>query len=239
MRKQALSAELAYAVGLLFIALGVMFTEKADLGLSMVVAPAYILYRWLNPIWSFFSFGMAEYCFQALLLAGMALVLRRFRMSYLLSFVTAVIYGLMVDGCMLLGAFLPADTFLLRGLWFVIGVVICSAGVSLMFHTYLSPEVYELAVKELSARFGVEIHRFKTGYDIASCLVGVVLSFLIFGFGNFVGVKWGTIICALVNGPVIGAFSHLYERRFVFYDAFAWRPFFTGEPRLERENVKV
>lgn len=234
MKKTRLSAELGYAVGLLFIALGVMFMEKADFGVSMVVAPAYILYRWLNPVWSFFTFGMAEYCFQALLLVLMALVLRRFRLSYLLSFATAVVYGLMVDGCMLLGAALPVDAFFLRALWFVIGVVICSAGVSLMFHTYLPPEVYELVVKELSEHFGVEIHRFKTGYDIVCCLAGVVLSFLVFGFGTFVGVKWGTVICALVNGPIIGAFSHLYERKFVFYDAFAWRTFFTGEPRLER-----
>ena len=53
---------------------------------------------------------------------------------------------------MLLGAFLPADTFLLRGLWFVIGVVICSAGVSLLFHTYIAPEAYELVVKEIAAK---------------------------------------------------------------------------------------
>ena len=34
--------------------------EKADFGVSMVVAPAYLLYRWLSPAWSFVTFGMAE-----------------------------------------------------------------------------------------------------------------------------------------------------------------------------------
>ena len=56
--KRKLSTELAYVFGIVFVALGVMLMEKADFGVSMVVAPAYLLYRWLSPSWSFFTFGM-------------------------------------------------------------------------------------------------------------------------------------------------------------------------------------
>lgn len=63
--KKRFSSELAYILGIVLVALGVVFMEKADFGVSMVVAPAYILYRWLSPIWGFFTFGMAEYCLQA------------------------------------------------------------------------------------------------------------------------------------------------------------------------------
>ena len=229
MKKRVFYSEIAYLFGILFVAVGVAFMETADFGVSMVVAPAYVLYRWLNPVLSFFSFGMAEYSLQALLLLFMALLLRRFRVSYLLSFATAVLYGFVLDGCMLLAAYLPASSFVLRGLWYVLGLIFCSAGVSMMFHTYLSPEVYELFVKEVSSRFHVEIHRFKTGYDIVSCLTGVLLSFLCFGIGTFIGVKWGTILCAVVNGRIIGTFSHLYEKNFAFCDLLPWRPLFTGE----------
>ena len=89
--KKKFSSELAYVLGLLLVASGVMLMEKADFGVSMVVAPAYVIYRWLSPMWRFFSFGMAIYCFQAVLLVVMCLVLRKFRISYLFSFVTAVI----------------------------------------------------------------------------------------------------------------------------------------------------
>ena len=37
----------------------------------------------------------------------MCLPLRRFRVSYLFSFVTAVVYGFVLDAFMLLGAMLP------------------------------------------------------------------------------------------------------------------------------------
>lgn len=138
--------------------------EKADFGVSMVVAPAYLLYRWLSPAWSFVTFGMAEYCLQAVLLLAMCLLLRRFRVSYLFSFVTAVVYGFVLDAFMLLGAMLPAGSVWLRAIYYVLGIFFCAAGVSAMFHTYISPEVYELFVKEVSARFGANINRFKTGY---------------------------------------------------------------------------
>lgn len=74
--KRTFSTELAYVFGIVFVALGVVLMEKADFGVSMVVAPAYLLYRWLSPVWSFVAFGMAEYCLQAVLLLVMCLLLR-------------------------------------------------------------------------------------------------------------------------------------------------------------------
>lgn len=176
-------------------------------------------------MWSFVTFGMAEYCLQAVLLA-MCLLLRRFRVSYLFSFVTAVVYGFVLDAFMVLGAMLPVDSMALRGLYYVLRMLFCAAGVSAMFHTYISPEVYELFVKEVSAHFGADINRFKTGYDCASCLIGVAMSFLVFGLWHFEGVKWGTILCALINGHIIGRISAFYEKHWTFCDRFPWRKYF-------------
>ncbi len=225
MKKRTFYSEAAYAAGLLLIAAGVALMEKANFGMSMIVAPAYVLHRWLQPVWGWFTFGAAEYCFQALLLVVMSLALGRFRISWLCSFVTAVIYGFVLDGIMLLAAPLPTG-MLWRAVWYLLGMVICSMGVACMFRTYLSPEVYELLVKEGSRRYGVEIHRFKTGYDCASCLLAVVMSFLCFGLWQFVGVQWGTIFCALINGWLIGQCSRLLEKCFVFKDALPWRGWF-------------
>ncbi len=224
--KRKFSAELAYVFGILFVAFGVVLMEKADFGVSMVVAPAYLLYRWLSPAYAFVTFGMAEYCLQAALLILMIIVIRRFRASYLFSFVTAVIYGFVLDGFMMLGSYLPADMIWQRCIYYVVGMLFCSAGVSAMFHTYVSPEVYELFVKEVSSRFGIEIHKFKTAYDLTSCLIGILMSFAAFGMWHFEGVKWGTVVCALLNGWIISRFSALYEKHFTFYDRFPLRKYF-------------
>lgn len=224
--KRRFSSEFAYLLGLILIACGVMLMEKADFGVSMVVAPAYLIYRWLSPTWSFITFGMAEYCLQAVLLFVMVLIIRRFHVSYLFSFVTAVVYGFILDGFMALGAVLPTAAVWQRALYYVLGMLLCSAGVSAMFHTYISPEVYELFVKEVSACYRLNINKFKTFYDCASCLAGVILSFIAFGPWNFTGVKWGTVLCALINGWIIGRFSAFYEKHWTFYDRFPWRKYF-------------
>lgn len=47
--KRTFRTELACVFGIVFVAWGVVLMEKADFGVSMVVAPAYLLYRWLSP----------------------------------------------------------------------------------------------------------------------------------------------------------------------------------------------
>ena len=226
MKKPRFYTEISYILGLSVLALGVAFMEKADFGVSMVVAPAYVLYRAISPALPFFTFGMAEYCFQALLLIVLFILLRRFRLSFLFSFVTAVIYGLLLDVFMALIRPLSFDATWIRVAGFFLGMGLSSLGVSLEFHTYIAPSVYELFVKAMSDHTKIPIHRFKSGYDAASFLLGIVLSFLFFGFGKFVGVKLGTVVCTILNGPTIGAIGRFLDKRFTFCDALPFRSFF-------------
>ena len=63
-------------------------------------------------------------------------------------------------------------------------------------------------------------------YYCVSCLIGILLSFLIFGFGHFVGVRFGTILCALINGRIIGLYSRFLDVRPDFSDRFRRRGLF-------------
>lgn len=231
MKKKGFYTEVAYLIGIVGIALGVGFTERADFGLSMVVAPAYVLHRAISAIpgFEFFTFGVAEYTLQAVLLVLMSVVIRRFRISYLFSFVTAVVYGYTLDLILLLMPQVDAGNYALRVVFFILGELFCSIGVSMMFHTYIPPEVYELFVSEVSKTYRLRTGRVKTVYDCTSCLVGIILSFAIFGFGVFVGIGWGTVICALINGFIIGWLSKLEDRWFEFKDALPLRKFFEKE----------
>lgn len=220
--------EMAYVAGILALALGTALMERADFGMSMVVAPAYIIHLKMSQIYPFYSFGMSEYVLQAVILAALSLIMGRFKKGYLFSFVTAVIYGFALDGAMALIALIPAGGYLWRTVFFAVGLVLCSVGVSFFFHTYLSPEAYELFVKEIAERFGTDIGKTKTVYDLCSCTVSVILSFLFFGFGHFEGVKLGTVLCAMVNGTLIGWIGRKMDAGFRFRDALPWREFFTG-----------
>ena len=227
MKRKTLYTELAYGLAMVGLSFSVALMTRADFGVSMVVAPAYLLYLKLNPILPFFTFGMAEYTLQAVLLLGTILAVKKFRPYFLFSFVTAVLYGFLLDGWMAVIASLPADTFALRCLWYVLGILLGAASIAFFFKTYIAPEVYELLVKEIAQKLQRPTHRVKTVYDCVSCAVAVLMSFAFFGLWRFEGVKLGTVICALVNGFLIGRCTAFYERVFEFRDAFPWRKYFT------------
>lgn len=216
--KKKMYTEACYALGLIILAIGTAFMEKADFGMSMVVAPAYLVHRKLVTILPWFSFGVAEYTFQAVLLLFMIGLLRRFEISYLFSFVTAVVYGILLDLALAAAAFLPVNTIVFRLVYFILGVCLGSIGVAFLFHTYIAPEVYELFVKEWAKKYNTDIGKTKTVYDCISCVFAIVLSFLFFGFLHFEGVKLGTVVCALTNGWLIGKISQSMSTKFEFQD---------------------
>ena len=226
MKKRIFYTEAAYIVGLALLALSAAMMAASDFGVSMVVAPAYILHLEVSQYLPFFSFGMAEYTLQAVLLLLMILILRRFRVSYLFSFVTAVLYGFILDLFVFVVGFIPVDLVAVRVVLFVVGMFMGSAGVSMIFHTYIAPEVYELLVKEVSAKFNINIHKFKTGYDCCSLILAVAMSFLFFGLWQFEGVKLGTLIVSVFNGFLISRWTKLFESLWEFKDGMNLKKYF-------------
>ncbi len=230
MKKRIFYTETAYFLGLALLALGTALTEFGGWGISMVVAPAYILHLKLSQTLPFFSFGMAEYILQAAVLLLMMLLLRKIRVHYFLSIAAAVLYGVLLDLFMGLIGLIPTADAAARLLAYMAGVGLCAAGIAMLFHAYLPPEAYELFVKELSAKLGIQLHTFKTIYDCASLVIAAAMS-LIF-FGQLRGIGIGTVVCAALNGLLIRAFSQVFEKLFTFQDRFSLRPTFT-----EREDT--
>ena len=225
-RKKIFYAELAYVLGIPVLALGTALIEKADFGMSMVVAPAYIVHRKLVQVLHWFSFGVAEFALQGVLLVALSLWMGRFRRSYLFSFVTAVFYGAVLDLCISAVALLPGTGTAARLVCYVLGLLLCASGVALLFHSYIPPEAYELVVKELAGKHSWDVGRVKTAYDCISCALGIALSFAFFGWGRFEGVKAGTILCALVNGALIGWIDRRLSASLAFRDGLKLRGLF-------------
>jgi uncharacterized membrane protein YczE len=224
--KRVFYTELAYAIGIIVLALGTALMERADFGMSMVVAPAYLLHLKVSEFLPWYSFGVSEYVLQAVLLAVLSLMMRKFKKGYLFSFITAILYGSLLDLSISAVARIDLHGTVFRIACYFLGMLFCAAGVALLFHTYIAPEAYELFVKELAAKCGKDIGRVKTIYDCVSCLIGIALSFVFFGFGRFEGVKLGTVICALVNGTLVGWCSKWLEAAFCFRDRLKLRKFF-------------
>lgn len=179
----------------------------------MVVAPAYLISEKIP----FLTFGMSEYIFQAFLLAVFCAVVGRFRVKYLLSFVTAFIYGNLLDLDLFILSLGGNYVFGVRVLLFAAGVVATAIGVAFFFNTYLPLGVYELFVKGLCDRFSLDIGKTKIAYDCSSLAVACVMSVAFFlGCGRFAVSGSGTLICSAAERVVISAFSKLFTSKFSF-----------------------
>ena len=221
MKKLRVSREFCYLPATLFLALGAALMSKANFGLSAIVAPAYLLSQILQV-----SFGTAEYCLQGILVIAVCLLVQRFRWTYLLSFVSAFLYGMVLDGFLWLLSLTGEWGVILRLSMMVAGLLLSSLGVAFFFKTYLAPGAYELFVKEVSRRYGWSIGRFKVIYDLVSCAVAVVLSLSVFHSLFDRGIGPGTLLVALVNGLLIGIFSKWMDRCFDLYDRFPFAKYF-------------
>ncbi len=214
-KKFRIHSETVYILSVLILSFAVAMASCADMGLSMIVAPAYILSQKLK----FLTFGQCEYVLQGVLFLSVCLLMKRIRLSYFFSFVTCLFYGAVLDfwrwiiplfnpsvtapGSVAMGARIPL---------FLCSVVLTSFSVSLVFRTYLCPQVCDFFVKAISKHFKLDRHRTKMIFDICIFSVGLIMT-LVF-FGKVVGIGIGTLIIVLVNSHLINWFGKLFDRRF-------------------------
>ena len=223
MKKPVFYTEIAYVCAILFIALGVALAAKAGFGVSMIAAPMYTLHLWLVQYTEILTLGTLEYIFQGVIILSIALIVKHFKISYLFSFATSVFSGLAIDLMFWIVSPLTAETLFARIVVFAASILTCAFGVSCIFHAYVSPAGNELFVKEFAVHFGKDIHKVKTIYDITFLVISVALNLLL--FRGFVGIGIGTVVTAVLNGPIISVFAHILEKHFEFKAAF---------PKLEK-----
>lgn len=201
-----------WIIAMILCPLGVAFSTKGGFGVSMIEAPVYVLHLKIHEIFPWYSFGTSEYFVQGALLIILCIVIKKFRWKYLLSFVTAFVYGLIIDGWfMILGReqyqLMPA-----RIISAVAGIVLASFAVACFFRTSLPQEVWELFVKELAESYRLNMTKVKWIYDISSLSIGVVLMLIFFGRVDFAAIGIGTIISTIVNAPIIGMFGKIIDK---------------------------
>lgn len=220
MKKITVSSELIYILAVILLSLAVAILTSANFGISMIVAPAYLLSLKIGVI----TFGQAEYIVQAGVFVALCVVLKGFKPIYLMSFFTCLIYGAVLDLWRRLPFFDPSVTapgsmsLYLRIPMFIIGVLLTAFSVALFFKTYFYPQVYDFFVKTVSRKCGIKLPVFKTAFDLSCLTVGVVMSFCF--FGKLTAISWGKLLMALLNGSLIGFFSRMLDRVFEFRPCF-------------------
>jgi uncharacterized membrane protein YczE len=221
MKKITLPSEIAYVLAVILLAFSVAMVTASDIGLSMIVAPAYVL----SQKFTFLTFGQAEYVIQTLLFIAFCIIVKKFKPIYLIAFLGCLFYGAVLDlWRIIIPAFNPAITtpgsmdLWVRILYFALGEFITAFAVALFFKVYLFPQVTDFFVMGVTAKYNLKLSKFKWFYDIGFLVSAIILS-LVF-FGKLVGISYGTIILTATNGIIIALFSKVIDKCFVIKPLF-------------------
>lgn len=210
MKKIRINGELALFVALIFLAIGIVFVIKADFGMTVVQAPVFVLSESITSI----SMGTWNYIIQGSLFVLMLLIIRKFRISYLLSFVSGILYGFILDLFIYLLKNLTADNLLTAILFYIIGFIAICIAVSLFFSCKAPLMPYDIFIREVAKAKKIALPKFKWIFDI-SCLVAAISLSLLLN-NNIIGIGIGTIIFAFTVSPVMSQFIKLYDKFIIF-----------------------
>ena len=205
---------LIYLVGLYLMAIGVVFSAKSALGVSPVGSLANVLYQIGLSMGapSYINLGNCTIAVYCLYILVEALLLRRdFKPQMLLQLVASFLFGQLVNLATAMLSFLPAPgSYVLQMLYLLCSVPLVAAGVML----YLSPNILptpgegmSLAISKLT---GFSVGSSKTIFDCSMVVISAVTS-LIF-FHGLVGVREGTVICALLVGFVMKQLQKPFQK---------------------------
>ena len=205
---------MTYLLAMITVPLAIALMTKADLGLSMIAAPTYIISEKV----SFLTYGQTEYIVQTLVLILMCLFVKKFKPSYLTSFLTAIIYGSILDFFIWCFKDLQVEALWLRLILFAIGIILTALGVALFMNTYLAPCAYDYFVRTVVKEKNLDLRKFKLSFDGVFLIISIALTLIL--FHKFIGATWGTIIIAVCNGNIISFFNKQMNKHIEFFTRF-------------------
>ena len=156
-----------FVISLFFAALGVAFTKHGELGVSPISSVANVMsYKFTS-----FSLGTWLIIWNCVLIVGQIVLLRKhFQLIQLLQVPLSFLFGWFTDFGMWIVSRIPADSYPVRLLMVVIGIVILGFGISLSVTANVIMNSGEAFVKAVSDISGREFGNVKIVFDI-SCVI--------------------------------------------------------------------
>ncbi len=205
MNKYLIRRYFLFLCSLCINAFGVAFITKALLGTSPITSVTYVLSM-------FTTLSMGEWTiivntlFVVLELPLMSRsVLKADLRQYLLQIPISVCFGLFIDwGMNSLFWVNPAEYFSQVG-FLLLGCVVLAAGISLEVKANVAMTSGEYFVQVISRRFRKDFGYVKLGFDTTLVLLACVFSLCFMSTVD--GVREGTVVAALVVGPIVHLFT--------------------------------
>lgn len=209
MSKYTFRRYLLFVASLFINAFGIAFITKALLGTSPITSVTYVL-----SLFTPFTMGI-----WTILLNLLFVVLEPFLMTrrelredlrmYLLQIPISFCFGLFIDFSMFMLFWLEPSAYVMKVTVLLVGCVILALGIALEVKANAAMMAGEYLVKAITRRFHGEFGYVKLGFDITLLTIACILS-LVF-LSDIQGVREGTVVSALLVGPIVHFVSPAYR----------------------------
>ena len=207
-KKEIVKRYILFVISLFFAALGVAFTKHAELGVSPISSVANVM----SCKYSSLSLGTWLIIWNCILIVGQILILRRkFQLIQLLQVPLSFLFGWFTDFGMWIVSSIPVNSYPIRLIMVVVGIVILGFGISLSVIANVIMNSGEALVKAVSDTTNREFGGVKILFDILCVVMALILSLIFFDF-TIVGTREGTIISALFTGVIVKFFGRKIKK---------------------------
>ena len=207
-RAETAKRYILFIISLFFAALGVAFTKSGELGVSPVSSVANVL----SLRFTFFTIGTWLIIWNCVLILGQILILRKnFQLIQLLQVPLSFLFGWFTDFGMWIVSFIPVDSYPVRLIMVVVGIIILGFGISLAVIANVIMNSGEAFVKAISDTINKEFGNVKIAVDILFVVFSIILSLIFFDF-TIVGTREGTVISAVFTGVFVKFFSKILKK---------------------------
>ena len=194
-----------YLISLFLISLGASISIKANLGTSPIICLPYVSSLILN-----MSVGTVCLIFNVIFIAVQVILLRRdFEKRQYLQIIVGTIFSLSIDFSMMLVNFLNPVDYLSQFATLLLSCVVVAFGVLLEVQTevvYLPPDGIIVAISKVLNK---EFPRVKPFFDTSLVITAAILSIVFLGY--LAGVREGTIISAVIIGPIVKVLQKFFN----------------------------
>lgn len=199
-----------FALGVVINSFGVALITKGALGTSAISSVPYVA----SLQWPFLSFGVTTFIWNILfILIQLALLRREFKPSQFLQVLVNLLFSAMIDVSMAILGFLNPSALWEQCACVVLGCVVLGC-VVLAFGIVieLAPNVVvvpgEGVVRAIAQVTKIRVGTVKAAFDITLIVIAGVMSLICFHELRGVGV--GTVISALLVGPIINVINRVF-----------------------------
>lgn len=207
-----------YFIGLFCMAVGVVFSARSALGVSPVGSLANVVYQIaLDRGIPFITLGNATTGIYCLYILAEFLILRReFKPRMLLQLVASILFGWLVNLATALLVFLPDPAGYPMQLFYLLcSIPLVAAGVMLYLSPNILPTPGEGMSLAISKKTGLSVGGSKTVFDCAMVIISGITSLIY--FHALVGVREGTVVCALLVGFVMRRLQRVFQKSLLHF----------------------